>query len=93
MLSWQVGIDTNFSLSVGKSYKYLNKYLPEHSWKRLQSTFKMDTEENMWAAFSETLQLFRESSKLVGGQLGYAYPDYDEKVTAYIEGIASRLGS
>ncbi|AEF83114.1 aminoglycoside 6-adenylyltransferase [Leadbettera azotonutricia] len=90
MLSWQVGIETGFSLSVGKSYKYLSKHLPEETWKRLRSTFKMDTEENIRTAFNETLQLFRESSKLVGKHLGFAYPDYDEKVTAYIEGLKSR---
>jgi aminoglycoside 6-adenylyltransferase len=89
MLSWQAGIDTNFSLSVGKSHKYLDKYLPEQTGKRLLSTFKMDSEENLWAALNETIELFRESSKLVGSRLGYTYPDYDEKVTVYIERLAS----
>lgn len=29
MMSWKVGIKTEFSLSVGKNYKYINKYIDE----------------------------------------------------------------
>ncbi len=29
MISWNVGIETGFTLSVGKNYKFLDKYIPE----------------------------------------------------------------
>jgi aminoglycoside 6-adenylyltransferase len=86
MLSWQAGIDTGFSLSTGKSYKFLQKYIRPETWTRLLATFRCETEETLWAALSETMALFREASKTVAGKLMFAYPGYDEKVTAYTEG-------
>ena len=35
MLSWRVGIETDFSLSVGKNYKYIEQYLDEDIWQQL----------------------------------------------------------
>ena len=87
MLSCQVGIKTNFSLSVGKNYKYLNKYLPETLWKRLLSTYRLDSYENVWKALFTCQELFREASKEVAASLGFVYPDYDEKITSYIKAI------
>ena len=34
MVSWYVGILTNFSCSVGKNGKYLDHYLPDHIWEK-----------------------------------------------------------
>nr|WP_312984058.1 aminoglycoside 6-adenylyltransferase [Clostridioides sp.] len=34
MLTWNVGMQTDFSVSVGKSGKFLNKYLQKDLWKR-----------------------------------------------------------
>lgn len=41
--SWKVGIETGFKLSVGKSYKFLNKYISKDLWNRLLSTYRMDS--------------------------------------------------
>ncbi len=85
MMAWKVGIETDFSISVGKSYKYIDKYLSKDVWKRLLSTYKNSTYEEVWAALFECHSLFRETSKFVAKELGYRYPDYDEKVTQYIK--------
>jgi aminoglycoside 6-adenylyltransferase len=85
MLSWQVGIETNFSVSVGKSCKYLNRYLSPAIWERLLTTYRLETARHIAAALSECLALFRESSHFVAEQLGFPYPAaYDIKVSAYI---------
>lgn len=34
MLSWKVGVMTNFSVSAGKSAKYMYKWLSEQEWKK-----------------------------------------------------------
>lgn len=84
MMSWQVGIETKFSLSVGKSYKYLDQYLPSDIWKRLQSTFRNDTVHHLWESLFRVHELFRQSSQYVAKVLGYPYPDFDDNVTKYI---------
>lgn len=84
MMAWKVGIETDFSISVGKSYKYMEKYLSKDVWRRLLSTYKNSTYEEVWNALFECHSLFRETSKFVAKELGYRYPDYDENVTKYI---------
>ncbi len=42
MLTWYVGIQTNFSVSFGESAKLLDKYLPEDLWGRLLKTYPTD---------------------------------------------------
>lgn len=84
MISWMVGIDTNFSLSVGKNQKYLKRYLDDLLWKRLMSTYKLDTYENAWESLFTCLDIFRETSKIISQKLNYDYPDYDENITKYI---------
>jgi aminoglycoside 6-adenylyltransferase len=39
MISWKVGIETSFSLSVGKVYKYLDTYVPEDLWELICGFF------------------------------------------------------
>jgi aminoglycoside 6-adenylyltransferase len=84
MLSWKAGIETGFSVSIGKSYKYLDKYVPAETWKRLLKTYQNDSAEHLLQALLECLDLFRETSRFVAKELGFVYPDYDEKVSGYV---------
>ena len=87
MLRWKIGIETNFSLSIGKSDKFLKKYVSNETWYTLLSTYNMSTYQAMWDALNFSFELFRESSLYVSKTLGYPYPEYDKKVTNYIERI------
>lgn len=87
MMSWKVGLETEFSLSVGKSCRYLDKYVSADTWERLKSTFDNSSDEAVWNALFEMHILFRETALFVGPQLHYEYPDYDEKVSAYIKNL------
>jgi aminoglycoside 6-adenylyltransferase len=83
MISWKVGIETGFTLSVGKNYKFLDKYISKDLWNRLLSTYRMDSYESVWKSLFICHQLFREVSGEVAEILGYAYPEYDRNVTRY----------
>lgn len=85
MMSWKVGIETEFSLSVGKNYKYIDKYIDEELWNRLLSTYRLDTYENMWSSLFTCYELFRKVSKEVSEKLGFSYPEYDKNITSYTE--------
>ena len=50
MISWKVGIETGFKLSVGKNYKFIERYISEDLWEKLLSTYRMDSYENIWEA-------------------------------------------
>jgi len=83
MISWKVGIETEFKLSVGKNYKFIDRYISEDLWKSLLSTYRMDSYENVSEALFLCHQLFWEVSGEVAEKLHYDYPKYDENITVY----------
>ncbi|MED1016815.1 aminoglycoside 6-adenylyltransferase [Bacillus atrophaeus] len=83
MISWNIGIQHNFSLSVGKNYKYIQRYMDEKDWGHLLNTCVGDTYENMWKSLFGCYELFRKYSRTVAAQFNYDYPHYDEQLSAY----------
>jgi aminoglycoside 6-adenylyltransferase len=88
MISWKVGIETGFSVSVGKSYKYLQKYVSGDLWDRLLQAYDVNTKEKLWDALHHCCDLFQEISTEVSKALRYRHPGYAEKVLEYIGRIA-----
>lgn len=84
MLSWCFGFEKGFTFSIGKDYKYLQKYIAEEDWLQLLRTWRMDGFETTRASLNACLKLFRKSSQNVAQLSGYPYPDYDARVTAYL---------
>ena len=73
LLSWKVGLITDWSVSVGKSGKYMNRWLPEKDWTEYLSTwFSCDVKE-AWEAAVRMCALFDRTAKEVGAGLGYEY--------------------
>ena len=83
MLSWQVGTEYGFNFSVGKNYKFIGKYLPETTWKRVLSTYRNDSYEAVWDALFICQELFRQSASFLAAHFGYVYPEYDDRMTQY----------
>lgn len=73
MLSWYVGVGTGFSCSVGKSGKYLHRYLSSEEYKRLMRTYPGSGREDIWQSVFDMCDLFDETARKVGGALGYFY--------------------
>lgn len=88
MLGWQVGIQTDFSLSVGKNGKYLEKYLPEAAWQQLMQTYVNGSYEDVWNALFTMCDLFRRTAQEVADHLQYEYPiEDDQRVTNYLKHV------
>ncbi|MBO5197336.1 MAG: aminoglycoside 6-adenylyltransferase [Lachnospiraceae bacterium] len=73
MLSWKIGIETHFSVSVGKSAKYMYRWLPEKEWKRYLSTYCGAEIEECWNAVFRMCDLFEDTARDVGEKLKYSY--------------------
>ncbi|MBO5031780.1 MAG: aminoglycoside 6-adenylyltransferase [Lachnospiraceae bacterium] len=73
MLNWKAGLLTNWSVSTGKSSKYLCQWLSEEEWKELTATYFDCNLENAWQAVFRMCELFQNTAKYVGEQLGYEY--------------------
>lgn len=93
MISWNVGIETDFSESIGKSQRFLEKHVSKETWDRIIETYKMDSYENLWKSLFLLQDLFREVSKEVAEKKGYAYPEYDENITKHINNLQQKYVS
>jgi aminoglycoside 6-adenylyltransferase len=84
MISWKVGIETSFSLSVGKAYKYLNRHVSEDFWKLIQQSYKYDSMDGLWDSLIISCNIFSEMALYVTNKLKYEYPKYGKNVIKYI---------
>lgn len=73
LLAWKIGIQTDFSVSVGKSGKYMYRWLREEEWNAYLSTYASAEVEDCWKAVMEMCDLFEGTAEYVGKQLGYEY--------------------
>jgi aminoglycoside 6-adenylyltransferase len=87
MMAWKIGLDHGYSFSVGKNYKFLDRYLPNEDWETLLSTYEENSYITMRRSLFTCYELFRKYSRAVSQSLGYPYPDYDEVITKYTEKI------
>ena len=90
MLEWNVATENNYSVSIGKYGKYLEKYLSEKSWQELLSTYAGGSYDDVWRALFAMVHLFRNTAIIVADRLGFEYSsEEDERVTTYLNHIKS----
>lgn len=73
MLSWKVGIQTDFQVSVGKSAKYLYRWLDESEYQGYLDTYFGGRIEEAWTAILHMCDLFERTAEYVAEKLGYTY--------------------
>ncbi|MDE7293900.1 MAG: aminoglycoside 6-adenylyltransferase [Oscillospiraceae bacterium] len=73
ILSWKIGFDTDFSVSVGKSAKYMYKWLEPSVWQRFLETYGGITAEEIWRSVFIMCDLFDEFAPEVAGKIGCEY--------------------
>ncbi len=88
MLSWYVGVITDFKGDPGKSGKYLQHYLPADLWNLLLRSYSNADINNTWEALFSMTDLFRSIARHVADHFGFAYPvGDDERVTAHLNHV------
>jgi aminoglycoside 6-adenylyltransferase len=85
MISWKTGIETSFSISVGKSYKYLDKYIPGETWETIKDMYKNGTIEDLWDSLIKCCGLFQETAEYVTKELNYKCPQYNKSMINHIK--------
>ncbi len=73
MLSWRVGCDTDFSVSVGKSGKYLYRWLPKEDWRDFLGTYASGKTEEIWESVMTMCGLFDRTAREIERRLHYSY--------------------
>jgi aminoglycoside 6-adenylyltransferase len=73
MVSWYAGILTGFSCSMGKSGKYLERYLPADIWEKYLQTYTCADIAAMWKSIFLMADLFEDVAMKVGKEFGFIY--------------------
>ena len=88
MITWYVGLRTQFSRNPGKFGKYLQQCLEPELWEMLQKTYSDAGYENTWEALYTTCDLFRRLAIQVAEHFGFDYlHEDDERVSAHLEHV------
>lgn len=88
MLSWHVGVDSDWTSNPGVHGRWLKRQVDPLIWADVEKTFAGADVDDMWRAMFETARVFGRVAATVGERLGYPYPETLEKdVTQYLREI------
>lgn len=85
LIDWYIGINHDFSVSVGMSGKYYKKYLPENIYALFLKTYSGSDYHDLWTAVFNTCELVRIIAPSIGKHLGFTYnQDEDTNIMEYL---------
>ncbi len=88
MLTWYIGVQTQFAVSPGKMGKYFKRYLTPEVWAMLEGTYADASYEHTWQALEQMGVLFRMTAGAVAEHFGYEYPAGDDaRVSAHLKHV------
>lgn len=88
MLTWYVGVRTEFTRGPGKFGKYLRRELAPELWALLERTYADADAGHTWDALLVMGDLFRRTARAVAAHCGYAYPHEDDRrVSAHLRHV------
>lgn len=88
MLTWTVGVETQFACNPGKLCKYLKHYLEPELWIMLEKTYADASYEHTWEALYTMCDLFRAAALRVAEHFDFEYPfSDDERVSAHLRHV------
>ncbi len=88
MLTWHIGMKTDFKINPGKLGKYFQKYLELELWELLLKTHTDASYANTWDSLFMMCDLFRRVAVPIAEHFGFDYPfDDDKRVSAHLEHV------
>lgn len=73
LLSWKIGARTDFSCSIGKAGKYMDRWLTKEEYSRFLDTYCPGNAEAMWGAAERMCVFFGETARETAALLGFSY--------------------
>ena len=77
LLEWKIGIENNFSVNVGKSSKYMKKYLSEKKYGQFLATYSIAEIESIWNSVFEMCDLFQSIAVELSKKQKFVY-DFEQ---------------
>lgn len=60
LIEWKIGYENDFSVSVGKSGKFIKRYIDSTLYKQILSTYTDANVENNWGALMNMMSIFKD---------------------------------
>lgn len=77
LLEWKIGIENNFSVSAGKSGKYLKRYLTEETYGQYLTTYSIAKIESIWNSVFGMCDLFQSTAVELSQKQKFVY-DFEQ---------------
>jgi len=78
MIEWFIGVNFNFSISVGKNGKYFKNYLPEILYEKYKKTYSNSNYDSFWNSIITACELFHLVAEEVSKYLNISYNHNEE---------------
>ena len=90
MLTWYIGVKSQFLGNPGKFGKYFKEYLEAELWGMLLDSYADSSYDDTWESLDMMGDLFRRTAVPVAAHFGFEYPHGDdERVTAHLKHVRS----
>ncbi|QAS51454.1 aminoglycoside 6-adenylyltransferase [Halobacillus litoralis] len=90
MVSWWIGIQTDFQVSTGKAGNYFKYFLSDDYWNRYESTYSDSRPDHIWQSMFAAGELFRTLASEVADHFLFIYRKKDdENMTHYLQQVRS----
>jgi len=92
MLSWKIGIGYEFSVSTGKYYKYLKRYLSSSDMNRFENVFPGASYNEIWDKFFNFCEYFNELALEVSKHFKFEYcTQQAEDIMNYLKNMRAQF--
>jgi aminoglycoside 6-adenylyltransferase len=94
MLTWYIGVTTNFQVAIGLYGRYLKTHLPDDLWQLWERTYSDAQSDNIWESLLVAGELFRRAARISAQAFGFSYPEQeDAAVSAFVKSIRCSSGT
>ena len=73
LMEWKIGFDTDFTVSVGKSGKYMYRWLESHMWNTFLKTYSSVQVKCIWESVFIMCDLFNDIAKDIACKMNIKY--------------------
>lgn len=77
LLGWKIGFETLFRVSIGKSGKYMNRYLEKENWNTFLQTYPYGTVQKIWRSVFIMCGMFDKIAKEVAEKMEFEYNEME----------------
>ena len=93
VISWHIGVETNFSVSIGKAGKFVSNFLSPDLYQQILQTYSDQVVENNWRSLFLMMDIFGQLARAVSAKMKFRYViGEEENVTAYLKQLHNETG-